>query len=617
MDGNSKKNPSASEQLSKEGCQSGVSTATLGLSEDMLAITNSSSTQPICESDEDEPPPDPENVTTLTKRLFTDVTYFWRSFVLILTPILLAPCLISSDSTYRCAFCVSLMAVYWVCEVIPLPVTALLPVVLFPISGILDATTVAKEFLNDTNFLFIGGLIMAVAVEKCHLHERVALRVVTLVGSQPRWIMFGFMSVTALLSMFVSNTATTAMMVPIAQSVSDQLLKSYRARRSRRSTIEKRPDNEDILVHRIEIVQDLPSTKEETDMAKGLIICICFAANIGGTATLTGTPPNLVMVGQIATLFPDVDTDLNYLTWIGFAFPLMVLCLFACYLILLGFFLRHSPPADEEAANVMRRRYDKLPPMSFAEKSVLCCFILLILLWMGRDPQVVPGFGDFFPRGHYTDATSAMLISVVLFALPDEMPDFICISKRDRILTPKRRGALMDWKTIQAQFPWSVVLLLGGGFALAAGVKESGLSAAIGDLFAHLGELPTPLLQSIFIVAAMIVTNICSNTVTASIFLPLVSTLAQQTKVNPLAMMFPVTIACSFVFILPVGTPPNAIVFASGLLKVSDMILSGITISLISTCLIVGYMMTLANLVFPLNEFPQWAMLNTTANINE
>uniref|UniRef100_A0A914ZT71 Uncharacterized protein n=1 Tax=Parascaris univalens TaxID=6257 RepID=A0A914ZT71_PARUN len=154
MDGNSKKNPSASEQLSKEGCQSGVSTATLGLSEDMLAITNSSSTQPICESDEDEPPPDPENVTTLTKRLFTDVTYFWRSFVLILTPILLAPCLISSDSTYRCAFCVSLMAVYWVCEVIPLPVTALLPVVLFPISGILDATTVAKEFLNVSRKFF-------------------------------------------------------------------------------------------------------------------------------------------------------------------------------------------------------------------------------------------------------------------------------------------------------------------------------------------------------------------------------------------------------------------------------------------------------------------------------
>ncbi|VDM49653.1 unnamed protein product [Toxocara canis] len=414
--------------------------------------------------------------------------------------------------------------------------------------------------------------------------------------------------------MFISNTATTAMMVPIAQSVSEQLLKSYRARRSRRSTIEKRSENDDILVHRIEIVQDIPSTKEESDMAKGLIICICFAANIGGTATITGTPPNLVMVGQVATLFPHADTDLNYLTWIGFAFPLMSVCLLACYIILLFFFLRHSSPADEEAANVMKRRYDKLPPMSFAEKSVLGCFMLLIVMWMGRDPQVVPGFGELFPKGYYTDSTSAMLVAIVLFALPDQMPDFFCGAKRDRLSPPKRRGALMDWKTIQAQFPWSVVLLLGGGFALATGVKESGLSAVIGDLLAHLGELPTPLLQSIFIVVTMTVTNICSNTVTASIFLPIVSTLAQQTNVNPLAMMFPVTIACSFVFILPVGTPPNAIVFASGLLKVSDMILSGITISLVSTCLTVGYMMTFANLIFPLNQFPEWAALNATAS---
>ncbi|KHN74532.1 Sodium-dependent high-affinity dicarboxylate transporter 3 [Toxocara canis] len=179
--------------------QSRISTVTLGLSEDRLAITNSSSTQPICESDEDEPAPKPETFGTLTRRLFFDISHFWRSFVLVFTPIFLAPCLISSDPKYRCAFCVSLMAVYWICEVIPLPATALLPVVLFPMTGILDAATVAKEFLNDTNFLFIGGLIVAVAVEKCSLHERVALRVVTLVGSQPRWIMFGFMSVTALL----------------------------------------------------------------------------------------------------------------------------------------------------------------------------------------------------------------------------------------------------------------------------------------------------------------------------------------------------------------------------------------------------------------------------------
>lgn len=203
-----------------------------------------------------------------------------------------------------CAFCVALMAVYWVAEVIPLPVTALMPLFLFPLLGVLPAKAVAKEYLNDTNFLFVGGLVIAVAVEKCGLHERMALSVLRLVGSQPRWIMLGFMGATAALSMFISNTATTAMMVPIGQSVIEQLLRSRQAEQGQGQQQPLDPKTE-LLLGPAAPAEPAPPpprpTRREASMAKGLIISICFAANIGGTGTVTGTPPNLVVIGMLST----------------------------------------------------------------------------------------------------------------------------------------------------------------------------------------------------------------------------------------------------------------------------------------------------------------------------
>ncbi|CAD5226192.1 unnamed protein product [Bursaphelenchus xylophilus] len=582
----------------------GMNPSRLGLPEAPSSSTlagNVSSTQNIIEHDQ------------LGAEVYSTRVEGWRKVVLLLKNlknplvIVLAPFLLSTllqyhRRDYDCAFVVALMAIYWVAEVMPLPITALMPLFMFPLIGILPAKAVAKEYLNDTNFLFIGGLVMAVAVEKCHLHERMALSVLTMVGSKPQWIMLGFMVATAALSMFISNTATTAMMVPIGQSVIEQLLHSKRLHgMSETSKTELLGGN----------FEHKPS-KAESLMSKGLIISICFAANIGGTGTVTGTPPNLVVIGMLSTLFQEADTGVHYLSWIAFAFPLMILCLLACWSVLVLLFMRDAPPADPGVIHLIKKKYEDLPPMSFAEKSVGASFLVLLVLWIGRDPHVVPGFGSYFPKGYFTDATSAMLVAVLLFILPSDIPTLSSLTSLPPEGKKKKSDRLMDWTTMHSKFPWSVVLLLGGGFALAAGVKESGLSHGIGLLVSKLAGLPPVALQLISLVVTMLVTNICSNTVAASIFLPIAANLAQQTELNPLSLMLPTTLAASYAFVLPVGTPPNAIVFASGYLKVTDMIISGTFVSIACTLIVVGYMNTLAMLVFPLNEFPAWAAMNET-----
>uniref|UniRef100_A0A8C8M3P9 Solute carrier family 13 member 5 n=1 Tax=Oncorhynchus tshawytscha TaxID=74940 RepID=A0A8C8M3P9_ONCTS len=526
-----------------------------------------------------------------------------------------------------CAYVIALMAVYWCTEVLPLAVTALLPAVLFPLFGIMESKQVCMQYLKDTNMLFVGGLMMAVAVEKWNLHKRIALRVLLVVGMRPALLMLGFMGVTAFLSMWISNTATTAMMVPIVQAVLEQLNGPRKGENPLPT-----PQSQENGTEAEEQVGEEEEEKERMKMCKGLTLCVCYAASIGGTATLTGTGPNLVLTGQMSQLFPQNGDVINFASWFAFAFPTMLLMLTLAWLwlqlVFIGFNLKRTwgcgaVQSEKEFAayDLIREEHRRLGPMSYGELSVLGLFILLVVLWFTRSPGFIDGWAThvFNAKAPFvTDATVAVFVAMLLFVLPSEPPRYLCFWRTQRFDTEPQptRGpapALLTWQVTQRKMPWSIVLLLGGGFALAKGSEVSGLSRWLGDQMMPLCSVPPWAIAVILCLLIATFTECASNVATATLFLPILASMSQSIGLNPLYVMVPCTLSASFAFMLPVATPPNAIVFSYGYLKVSDMAKMGIVMNIIGILCITLAINSWGRAMFNLDTFPSWA--NTTANI--
>uniref|UniRef100_A0A8C6S4B3 Solute carrier family 13 member 5b n=1 Tax=Neogobius melanostomus TaxID=47308 RepID=A0A8C6S4B3_9GOBI len=487
-----------------------------------------------------------------------------------------------------------------------------------------------------------GGLMVAVAVEHWNLHKRIALRVLLLVGVRPALLMLGFMGVTAFLSMWISNTATTAMMVPIVQAVLEQL-------NNNEAEIPHILSSEEILQTTDSDNKPLPPAEKQSEgqgptivtfldaetesakqreaaerrrICKGMTLCICYAASIGGTATLTGTGPNLVLMGQMNQLFPDNGDVINFASWFGFAFPNMILMLTLAWLwlqfVFMGFNFKKtwgcgSVKTEKEIAayNVIREEYRALGPMSFGEISVLSLFILLVVLWFTRDPGFVSGWAtDIFnsKKEYVTDATVAIFIAILLFILPSKPPSFC--SRRNHSDHMLKTPPLLTWKVAQKKLPWGIVLLLGGGFALAKGSEVSGLSKWMGDQMSPLQTIPPWAIAMVLCLLIATFTECTSNVATATLFLPVLASMSQSIGINPLYVMVPCTLSASFAFMLPVATPPNAIVFSYGYLKVADMAKTGIVMNIIGILCITLAINSWGKAMFNLNTFPSWA--NTT-----
>uniref|UniRef100_A0A671T0G2 Solute carrier family 13 member 1-like n=1 Tax=Sinocyclocheilus anshuiensis TaxID=1608454 RepID=A0A671T0G2_9TELE len=468
-----------------------------------------------------------------------------KPLIIIISPLALLPLPLEAE----CAYILILMAVYWMTEVLPLSVTALLPALLFPLFGIMKSSQVATVYFKDFHLLLLGVICLATSIEKWGLHRRIALRLVTGLGVNPGMLMLGFMVGCAFLSMWLSNTSTVAMVMPIVEAVIQQVLNaSEEARKDHRGALNGISNpalqlEDFVCTYSIEAgitepVQTAPEepetvkapppyngkyrTREDHMMCKGLSLCIAYSSSIGGLTTLSGTSTNLIFAEYIYQYYPDC-TVINFGNWFVLCLPICIIMLILSWIYLHWMYLgsnfraslcsRQRSEKEKHTARVLRDQYNSLGPISWQEIITMIIFILMAILWFTRNPGFMPGWSSFYP-GYATDATVALLLGFMFFIIPAHKPN--------AKLTIE---ALITWKDFQACMPWEISLLVGGGFALAEGTKISGLSTWVAELLTPLGSLPPLATVTIACLIVTSITEVASNAATMTIFLPILAPL--------------------------------------------------------------------------------------------
>ena len=419
------------------------------------------------------------------------------------------------------------VAIWWVTEAVPIYVTALIPIILFPLSGGLELKQTTSSYGHKFVFLFVGGFILAIAIEKWRLHKRIALNIINIVGTKKSNIILGFMIATAFLSMWISNTATAVMIMPVGLAIISQL-------------------------------KDNPNTleNENTIFGKTLMLAIAYSASIGGMATLIGTPPNLVLAGVIKTSY---DIEINFLQWMSFGLPISLLLLFICWKYLTSIAYKFKDENFKSGLEEINDQIKNLGKFSYEEKSVLIVFIATALAWITQSFIIK----KYIPE--IDDTIIAIIAAVVLFILPDKSGD----------------NKLLSWNDA-VKLPWGILLLFGGGMALAKGFDSSGLAIWIGNQMNFFSDIPLIILLLVLIAMVNFLTEITSNLATTAMLLPVLVALANTIDINSYYLLVGATVAASCAFMLPVATPPNAVVFGSKILNIDDMIKKGFWMNIIS-----------------------------------
>ena len=455
----------------------------------------------------------------------------------------------------RMAAVAVMMSIFWITEAIPLAATALLPLGLFPVLGIATSKNVAAQYMNSTVFLLIGGFMLALAMQRWNLHKRIALNVLAIFGGHPVMLLSGFMLATAGLSMWISNTATTLLMLPIALAI----LARY---------------------------QDMLSIEQQHQFAVALLLSIAYSASIGGMMTLIGTAPNLVF----ASFYESVTgVSVGFAQWMLVSIPVGFTMMLVLALMMGGIYLKKMPASDDLRQVVIEERM-QLGKICHEEKVVLVVFIITAFLWITRKGILI---GDFSFSGWserirfgnmIDDGSVAIAMSILLFFIPAIQQD----GKKTTILA----------ESVFTELPWPVVVLFGGGFALAYGFSESGLSNYLAMQLEGFKTVSLPLVILSVTAGMTMLTEFTSNTATTQMVLPILNTVSEMINVQVAWLMLPATLAASCAFMFPVATPPNAIIFGSGKLRVIDMVSVGIILNTVAILVISSLCFWLVPIVF-------------------
>lgn len=431
-----------------------------------------------------------------------------------------------------------LMAVWWTSEALPLPVTAMIPLVLFPLLGISSALDAAAPYADPIIFLLLGGFIIGAAMQRWSLHKRIGLLAILCIGTTPSRLIGGFMLGTALLSMWVSNSATAIMMLPVAVSI---------------AALFERPDPSTLVAHH--------------NFSLALMLAVAYGASIGGLGTLIGTPPNAVLAAYMAR---EHGVTIGFAQWMGLAVPLVVVMLVGTWIIL----VRLHPVDGQiglDAEQLVQTKLKEMGPLTAADRRVACVFAVTALAWLLR-----PVYSDFAPG--LGDSQIAILSAVVIFLLPSGTP---------------AGGRLLAWEDLK-ELPWGVLILLGGGLSLAGAIGSTGLAAWLAGIMSAIAHWPVLLIIATATVGMIFLTEFTSNTASAATFLPVGAALAVGIGVDPIMLTVPLALAASCAFMLPVATPPNAIVFASGRITIRQMVYAGFWINILGSIAVLGtsYLLT-------------------------
>ena len=492
--------------------------------------------------------------------LFLGPLLFLATFALDLEP--------GNPAATRMAAVALLMATWWITDAIPLFATALLPLVLFPVLGVEAGGATAPIYFNSTIVLFLGGFMIALTMEKWQLHRRMALRIIRTIGGGPARIVLGFMVAAAFLSMWISNTATAIMMVPIGLAIILEMEKDF-------------------------------GEEETHSFSVGVMIAIAYACSVGGIATLVGTPPNLSFSRIFAITFPEAP-PISFGQWLVLGLPISVVMLVVSWFLITRIFY---PVPDHVSVDrsVIEKQYAALDPLSFEEKAVLTVFATTAFLWVFRVPiqigfLTIPGWSQLLPYPELIDdGTVAIAMACTLFLVPTRSAN-----------APTATVMSVD---VIPRLPWNIVLLFGGGFALAHGFQTTGLSALIGNQFEGFAGVSPWILIPVICLTLTFLTELTSNTATTEMILPILAAVAVAAEIHPLLLMVPATLSASCAFMMPVATPPNAIVFGSDRIKIAEMARIGVFLNLVGALVITVMFLVIGTSVFGIEAgvLPEWA----------